>query len=103
MSLDREDLDAEFLREPSRCWFLSWMGVDGFRFFLPGICRVAMENPRSNLGLLLDRLHPEWLLQLAPEQRSGLHDLLRYCRDCGYALDDHVRKEIRAKIEVTAK
>jgi hypothetical protein len=103
MSFKREDFDAELLAEPGKSWLLSWMGADGFRFFLPGICRVAMENPLSNLGLFLDRLHPEWLLQLASEQKHAIHDLLCYCRDCGYASDDYVRKELRAKIEVTAR
>src|SRR4030095_135066 len=103
ISLDREDISAEFLRDSSSqgCWFLSWMGFEGFCFFLPGICRVAMENPASNVGLFLDRLHPEWVSQLAPKQIAALHDLLCYCRDCGYASDDLLRKELRSKIEAT--
>jgi hypothetical protein len=45
LALSPDDLDAEFLREPSRSWFLAWMGFEGFCFFLPGFCRGLSKSP----------------------------------------------------------
>lgn len=101
LSLVPDDLDTAFLREPSRSWFLAWMGFEGFCYFLPGFCRVALERPRSDLSVLLDQLKDKWIASLMPEQTAALHALLAYCRDCGYASTDLERQALRSALQRT--
>lgn len=101
LSLTPDDLDAAFLREPSRSWFLGWMGFEGFCYFLPGFCRVALEQPESDLSVLLDQLKEKWVDQLAPSQKAALHDLLAYFRECGYASSDSERRGLRLALQRT--
>ncbi|GAG58652.1 unnamed protein product, partial [marine sediment metagenome] len=84
MDRSPDDLDREELSEPSKGWFFSWMGEDGWRYFLPGFIRIALTNPEDNLWILLERLQSDDLSTLSEPQRGALYKVLDYVRVCGY-------------------
>ena len=99
MSRTPEDLDPAELAEPSRSWFFSWMGDEGWRYFLPGFVRVALAKPEAYFSLLLERLSPESIANLEPVRREALFTVLDYCRARGYASDDRERRDLRRILE----
>lgn len=98
MDRSPDDLDPDELEEPSRSWFFSWMGTEGWRYFLPGFVRVALSDPPRRFHLLVDpiaELDRERLASLDRHQREALFEVLDYGRACGYASDDHQRSKLR--------
>ena len=102
LSLDRDDLERSEMIEPSKAWFYAWMNFDGWLYFLPGIITVAMRNPTKDLGIALDHLRPEWLTALPLNKAHALHELLNYCRACGYASDLQERESLQRAILLTS-
>ena len=96
-----EDLDREELLEPSKGWFFSWMGADGWRYLLPGFIRVALIDPEANICILLDRVQSEYITTLSESQRESLYKVLDYIRRCGYASVNEERLRLRLAMELT--
>jgi len=96
-----DDLDPEELAEPSTAWFFSWMGDDGWRYFLPGFVRVALSSPTENFSILLDQLRAEYVSTLSDRQREALHEVLDYSRVCGYASNNQDRQLLKGSLELT--
>lgn len=93
-----DDLDPDELEEPSRSWFFSWMGTEGWRYFLPGFVRVALSDPQRRFHFLIDQvadLDRAGLASLDRSQREALFEVLDYGRARGYASDDWQRSRLR--------
>lgn len=94
-SLEREDVRLATIGDGAGYDYFSMLTDEGFRFFLPGLCRMALAERPNGIWHLLMRLQSRLASVMQTHHQAALLEFLDYLTAMGYAETDDTRKMLR--------
>ena len=102
-SLDRADLVLHEIDEREGFDYFSMMTDAGFRYLLPALCRIALQERPLGLSHFLLRMDRAHKAVTEPHHRIAICEFLDYLATMGYPSSDGERavlRKIRARVHM---